>query len=413
MKPRSSVVMLWLLLLFLAPMLFAQEGGLTEKVPRRILLVTGRQPDASFSSQETIMIGRSLLRRLSAASDEIVAVEAPPDDPAGTDAELEAAAGNAGADSWLSASLSGSWASMAVHLRTAGILPGDAAAVAWTVSREGRSSAQDLAQERWDDVTQPVVERFHMVEVPRSEPTSQRTARLTVRARAGTRVTGFGDGQLEIGEEGAATREVAVPREYILTAALDGSYPQETRIFVSADREVSFTQAPVSRWAIEAGLLDLGYPSVAVSLYVLPAQVFLKAGITTYALGLAFSDATAFTSVPLTNFEAMVGATLFPDAPFFHVTVGFGGLIRIVHAGGVFFGIDPLSPFALNLAFGAEVATSARGRLFIEWLPAVYLTAFPEAFRASLGSGTPEGWVFTAGSAQNLLSFKVGYRWTP
>jgi hypothetical protein len=411
MKPRSCLWMLGLLLLLLAPLLSAQDEGLTESVPRRIMLATSRVPDAAFSNEETIMIARSLFRRLSAASDEIVAVEAPPDAPLGSDAELQAAAVSVAADSWIRVTLSGSWASMRLHLRAAGLLPGDAAIADWTVVREGLSSARDLAQERWDDATRPIAERFHLVEVPVAAPTSQRMARLTVRARAGTKVSGFGDGQLLIGEEGTATREVPVPREYTLTAALDGAYPQEMRLFVSADREAGFTQTPVSRWTIEAGLLDLGFPLLAVSFSVLPSQVFVKAGITTYALGLAFSKEAPFTSAPLTNIEAELGAALFPDAPFFHVTVGFGGLLRIVHAAGIFAGIDPLAPFALHVTMGAELAFSARDWLFIEWLPTVYFTEFPEAFRAALGTGTSEGWVFAARSALNARSFRVGYRW--
>src|SRR5208283_3930233 len=96
------------------------------------------------------------------------------------------------------------------------------------------------------------------------------------------------------GNDGFASLSFPAPGEYSLHATLAGYYPLTRRFFLSGNREIFFEQTPHSWWALDASLLEMGYPSVDVSRFIIPSLAYVKLGITSYAVGLAFTNTQTF-----------------------------------------------------------------------------------------------------------------------
>ena len=141
--------------------------------------------------------------------------------------------------------------------------------------------------------------------------------------------------------------------------------------------------------------------------------MYVKLGITTYAVGLAFTDTQVITRNPLTNLVLQAGIYLRPEDVLFRPYVNVGVFARIVYAPGTLVGIDPLSWGGVQLSVGTEIGRSPRGRFFFEYQPMLYAVSVPGLFQASFGAGDPPtGWSFSDKSAFNFLCFRVGYRWS-
>ena len=109
--------LLFIALLLLASSCFARGDGPGAAVPRRVLLSLARDRTAAFTEGEALMISRSLLARLQAASSEYIMIERPVSEVTESESDLSAEAGKEGADGWVSVTLSGSWSSMRIAVR--------------------------------------------------------------------------------------------------------------------------------------------------------------------------------------------------------------------------------------------------------------------------------------------------------
>jgi hypothetical protein len=206
---------------------------------------------------------------------------------------------------------------------------------------------------------------------------------------------------------------LSAPGEYSLRATHPGYYPETSHFYLADDKEVVLQQAPASRWAIDASLLQMGYPSVDVARFILPNSFYVKLGITTYAVGLALAGNQVVSNNPLTNFVFQTGIYLRPEDVLFRAYVNLGAFVRFVYAPGTLVGVDPLSWGGIQLSLGTEIGSSPRGRFFFEFQPMMYAVSVPGLFQASFGTnGPPPGWSFSANSALDILCFRVGYRWT-
>jgi hypothetical protein len=205
---------------------------------------------------------------------------------------------------------------------------------------------------------------------------------------------------------------VPTAKEYLVRATIPGHVPSTQRVFVAADRQLSFTLVPSPRWAIGAGLQDFGLPSLEIAWFPLPGVLFLKLGATTYVADLVLTATEVLSSDPLTTVDAQAGVYLGPQDGMVRFYLGVGGFLRILHAPGASPGLDPLSVGGLQAAIGAEAAVAANGRLSLAYTPTLYATDAPGLFMAMLGPGDPPtGWLFAPTFAASLLSFRVGWRW--
>jgi hypothetical protein len=394
-------------ILLLASPLCAQDVG--EEVPRRLLFSVVRAQEAAFTENDMLMISRSLFVRLQAATTEIVVVES--EGEWDSEAELAVLAKSVGADCWASVAVSGRWSAMRLRVRSFDLLSSEMV-VDMSIERPRLAAARDLPTERWDDIVQAVAGNYHALQIVAAPQPGTQPVVLTIKALPGTRVTGLGGPALQVGQDGSVSRELAAPREYLLKAFRPGYFTESKRIFLSSSRELTFAQKLVSRWTLETALQEFAYPGMDVAWFALPDQAFLKLGFTTYVVGLALNTSGVFVSEPLTNVTAVAGFYLLPPGGLFRPYIGVGAFLRLVHAPGSYFGLDPLSAWGARGIVGTEFLGSARDRFFLEYTPALYSTGLPDLFRAAIGpENLAPGWLLGTTYAASLLSFRVGYRW--
>jgi hypothetical protein len=403
-------ISLSLALLLLASLSFAQDAGPGVPAARRIVFSLARDRAADITEGQSLMISRSMLARLQAARTDYIVIERPVSVVAPSESDLSAEAKDEGADGWISVTIAGGWDSMRIGVRCFDLLT-NSRAVDQSFTRSGMSLGE-IPREGWNDIVQAVAPQFRSASAAAPGPAGSAVAHLTVKARPGTRVTGLGPAFLEVGADGQAIRELPLSREYLLRGELPGTYPATARIFLSADREVQLRQDPAPQWALEASLQDAGYPRIDVTWFPRAGGAYVRLGLMTYALGLAFNETEIFSSAPLTNIEAQMGVFFGRVDSLFRFSFGIGCLVRVATVPGAYFGLDPLSPWGVRGIIGMEVSPWPRSRLFVELTPTVYMTPAPDVFRQLLGSGTiPPGWIAGGGSFAEIFSIRFGYRW--
>ncbi|MGA2977090.1 MAG: hypothetical protein ABSF77_17415 [Spirochaetia bacterium] len=408
MKKNGFLVMI---LILLASFVSAQTANQPEMAPRRLLLSVFRQQDAQITDNELLMVSRSLFARLQQGSAEIVVVEPAKDTALGGASQLTAEAEAAGADSWLSISVGGGWAALKIYVQSFDLFS-QAMVADFSVARDAWSSSHDLALETWDDVVQPIVAHYHMMEGAAAPSADQQLAELTVTALPGTVVTGIGGSPLTIGQNGTGSLKVPTDREYVLRASLPGYAFCAQRIFLSSDRAITFSQAAYPQWTLETSLQDAAHPGAALSFHFSTGQGFIRIGATTCLVGIALNDTEVFSSQPLTNMFLQTGLYITRGKSPLSFYFGIGAFWRVVDQPGVALALDSLSGWGFNWVIGSEIDGPSGGRFFLEYTPTEYLTSVPDLLRASLGPyAAPPGWIFNAQSALNLFSLRIGYRW--
>jgi hypothetical protein len=397
-------------LLMIASSCFAEGEVASAAVPRKILLALARDRAAELTEGDALMISRSLLARLQAASSEYILIERPVSAVKASESDLSVEAGKEGADGWVSVTLSGSWSSMGISVR-AFDLPTHRTLVDQSFTRADFALGY-FPNEPWSDIVRAVAPQYRSALSAAAGSVGSPVALLTIKARPGTRVTGLGAPALEIGADGTASRSLPASREYLLQAEAPGYYRSTSRIFLLADREVTLHQERSAGWSLEASLQDLGYPRVDVTWFPASSNLYLRLGLMTYLVGLSFNSEQAFSSAPLTNVEAQMGVYLNPAGSLFRFSAGIGCLLRVATIPGTYVGLDPLSPWGVRATFGVEVSPDPRSRFFLELTPTAYMTASPDVFAQLLGPGKlPPGWARGNSSFADVLSFRCGYRW--
>ena len=412
---RAGSVMRFILpsvLLLLALPAGAQEASAPDMVPRRLLLTVAAGPSSPFSANDLLMVSRSVLLRLQLASTEIAVVEAGPQSGGTNAAFPEAEMRAAGADCFLSLTLSGTWSALRVHA-TSRDLAEKITVLNATIQREGWSSSQDIADEGWDEIVRPVAQGYHAVAAAAAVGTGPALARLTVRALPGTILLGpEGSQQKKVGKNGLAAWDVPVLRQYSLTARLAGYHPVTESIFLTSDREIDLQQVKDPTWSFEAALVDMSIPGIEISRAVIPGVAFVRLGLATSLITLDLSAPGLFGSDPLSVLSLQFGLYFTSEDAFVRLYAGVGAFARLVHPLGVAPFLDQLAPAGVAGVFGGEIFPSSRGAFFVEWTPRVYKTDFPDLLKAALGTGDPRpGWFIGTNSAAELLSMRIGYRW--
>jgi hypothetical protein len=395
MRKNAPRILGLILLLAMAAM---QAGAESRLAPRRLLLAVTR------------MISSAILIRLQSASAEYIVME-PGEKWTGEDeSRLTGIAEAAQADCWLWISLDGGWEALTVTVRSYDLLT-QALAVNLTLTREGWTSAHDLALEPWDDLTRPVAAHYRSVEATVPE-TAETVELLSIVALPGTVITGLGE-PLVVGADGTGYREMPALREYTLRASLRRYHFMKKTIFLADERLVTFDQTPDPRWTLDVVIQDRGNPGVGFTWYFDPGVSFLRLGVMTCMLGVPLDGTRAFSSQPFSTAIVQWGWYLTREDASFSLYGSIGGFLRVIHESGTSTVIDALSPGGVTIVAGAEIPLSPQSRLFIEYTPTQYFTEVPELLRASLGAESGDaGWIFDASSGLNLLSARIGVRWT-
>ena len=408
MKSAGAVCAMLLVVVFSAG---AQDAGPPDgQAARRLLLVVTRAGNSTLAANDIQLLSRSILMQVQKATSEVVVVESPGSPADVSQTALEQAAKGAGADSWLSVAASGSWTALKLGVKSFDLIS-SSMVMDISVSRGEWQSALDLALEPWDEIVRPVAGHYHFVQTVAS-PQGARLARLTIAAIPGTTIDGLGSPALVADENGTASRDVPVPREYTLHARLRGHSVVSSSIFVSGDRVVKLEQHPISSWALDFSLQDQAYPGVGLSWSPLPGIVAIELQVTSYLVGVSLGTAELFSSAPVTDVALQAGIYLPFQPRLIRAYTMLGVSVRIDSPLQSPLSLDALSPFAVKAMVGAELALSERGSFFLEYAPAAYFTAVPLLLQAALGPGNaPPGWLFTSGVGFNLLSFRAGFRW--
>jgi hypothetical protein len=400
---------LFILALFLAANTgFALQAP--RMVPRRLMLAVTRPQGSLFTAGDALMIIRSLHQRIQDADGKLVVVEASEMLPLPDSEAIGAAARAAGTDGWMLLTLDGQWTSARLGIRVVDLLSNSTVADT-SATRTSWTSPASLPGETWADVVEAVAGKFPMVESAALPAAEEQLARLMVTALPGSVVTGLGAAPMRIDANGSALRMLPTAREYSLRTTLPGYMVVTQKIFLSGDRQLVIEQKKSPRWGLDVSLSDSRAPGMDITMSFPSRSLFARLGVTTYALALALSQTEVFLSDPLTNVELRAGIYLSPEDRFFRFYAGLGGFARIVHAKDTSPMFDPVAPLGFMFLLGAEVPVSARGRLFFEYTPSMYLTNIPDTLRASLGSDDLPGWLFASSEGFNLLSFRIGYRW--
>ncbi len=412
MKTMHRLALAALLLLATFPS-FAQAAA---GAPRRVLLVVSQAPGAAFDADALLMMSRSLITALQmdpgvAGTRTLLVDPVAPGLPASDDA-LDAAAAAQGADAWLLVEPGRNGDAVTLRLRSMD-LGLQQVVIDTTVNVQGTLSPLELAGMDWSAVAHLVARAYPAtgnVAAAASVP-RRGSARLLIHGHPGSTVAIRGLPDLHIGSDGTATVSLDAPAQYVLRATAPGYTPVTRSLYLAANREISFDQKRTPSWALSVRMVDFAYPGADLSLLVASGPVFVTAGFTTYMVGLALNQEEILSSTPLTNLALQVGAYLAPADSIVRPYFGFGVFARVVDA-PAYVGLDPLSPGGLQLVLGVETAGRAEDRFFVEYVPQFFATRFPALLEASLGAGnTPPGWLFSVGSAADLLSFRIGYRW--
>jgi hypothetical protein len=426
---RRNATAALLLLLFLLPRLAAaQEGAPSDAAPAagttspaqwKLMLQVDQQHDGSLSEDELFMISRSLLVSLQDSLKGITFVASPERTRPALESHLGKLAESVSANGWLWVQLSVEAATTRLRVKSYDLTSGRTT-ITQGISREGRLTVFDLPFEKWQDLAGLVKDAYPVTPSSAITP-GQRSALLEVKALPGSSVGIPGTPPVTADSDGIAELTLSTPAEYTVTATLDGYHEAKTRLFLAEDRTVELEQKADSTWSVEASMQDFGYPGFSARWFPTPGLFWVRAGLTTYLLGLDLrsqgSDSTDTGSVissnPLTNISVAAGIYFTPKDRLFRGYAEAEIFLRVFHPPDITPRLEPVSGGGFRLAVGTELAPWApQGAFFLEYTPTVYLTGLQSLFKASLGQyDIPPGWLFPPGAAINLLTFRVGYRW--
>jgi len=388
-----------------------------EKAPRRLVVAVEAKGGDTYTPEELLQLSRSLMTAIADSGTEILLLDwgpdpFPVDDPDSVSDEVKRTA-----DCWLAVTIGGGRKSPTLAVRSYDALL-KRETIRDKLQLEAAFDLPDPPSETWKALVGMVASAYPPQDTDQPAKTvaerpgiwTKDLATLTVHAAPGTVIRGLDGEPRTVGEDGVFTEAVRSPATYLLKATHPGQLPLELPVYLEDDREVTLPQHRLARWAIDAGLFGMSFPQVDGSYFLAPGWLYVRAGLMSYAGGLAFSDDRMFWSSLLST-RAVRGGTyaFFPQESWFRPYVGAGGLLRIAHD-PAFFGIEPIAPVAVQLTLGFEVSPWPRSRFFFEWLPTEYLTRYPDLFADSMPR-VSDGFVFLPYAVLDMGGFRLGWRW--
>jgi len=376
----------------------------------RLLLSVARNNGSAYSAMDSLIFEQSIALALRSI-DGLTVIENTQERAQGDANGLAEAAKTQGADCWLRAEFSGARDAPLVRVQLYD-MAAKSMRVDHTVSMDADLDARGAARERWSDLVDSVSKTYPGVRGAPAGSPGTRGILLTVHALPGTRITGGPGGPITTGPEGTARITMKEAAACDLHAELTGYVPAERSVFVDADRDLYLPQEPRSPLSVETGFENSFSPSVAAVLAVVPELAWLRLGVTAFGFGLVLDETQAVKSIPLWNLSLQAGMYFLPmDSPV-RLYAGLGPFVRLVQLPGSALRTDPISPAGVQAAVGAELRAGPRARLFLEYAPVFYWSAFPDLLAQSFpGNQPPAGYVFTSVGAVSFFDIHFGVRW--
>jgi hypothetical protein len=406
---RAKRTLLFLLALTAAwPAAFAQTSGSSIQPERRLLLFFSVRSGAALSGEEQRLLYESLLLRLSTAGAGFVVLETqegsvPESERGRTETALEQ-----GADAWIWVEVLSGLGAFRYNFSSYDLLTRKKT-IETQLGKETPVRLRDLQRRLWEQAAGLLGEAYRQIEYG---------TEVTFKAAPGTSIGGLKEQPLEVGESGVLTVTLPNPSLYSYRATCRGYYPVHGR-FNLKDQPLEFAlqQERADRWVLDAGLNTMNFFSFAAGVFLLPNYLFLKLGITPYLAGLYFSgseasylDSTIFYSAPLTLVLLQAGYYLNAEDARLRIYAGAGVGLRLLHS-AEYWGLDPLSPVALQLTAGLEIPLYRSIRGYFEYAPLAYLTGEPELLRASFPAGQKAfNFFFLSWVGVDFLNYRLGVR---
>jgi len=387
-----------------------EEGG-----ERRLLLYFEAEEGARFQEADLLLLRESLLVGLKEGAGSVEVLEASEREVPETEADKSELAGRSGADAWLWVRAGGSLDRLHLTVLSRDLLRGRKVL---EQDREKRldSVTLDLAGSFWADLVEAVEKRYAGTAGRTLRPN---LAELRIRARPGTLIFGLPQQNLSVGPEGELRVMLSAPATYELAALCPGCEPVKRELFLEEGRsELKLEQVPAARWALAFYLNNLNFPGLEASWALLPGYLVLRAGLTSYLVGLALleeedrgEEVSLLVSYRLAHLNASLSFYLNREDSTWRLYSGFGLFSRLLLPKGEGFTIDPIAPYGLQPFLGLERTLDPKKSLYLEYAPLFYFTEHPELFRASLPPDAgDDGYVFQGRAVFDFLNFRLGLR---
>jgi hypothetical protein len=381
--------------------------------PRRMLVaVESKDGGTGGSSADSATLEKSVAIALATLEGGPLVIEQGSEPFPADGAARGAAARARGADSWALVTLAGKPGAPAVSAQVADLAAGKLFPARPLTLLRGLAP-EDASRESWDDLRAYVLASVggDAAEAAGVRASAAPDITLTVRAVPGTLVTGLPGGPLYVGTGGASSQSIPRPGSFALSAAREGFFTAAREVFVDSDRELYFLQEPRSPLSVRLGFMSSFFPSPEALLFITPGALYLSAGATTFVIGVGTGGQDLLTSIPLTEITAGLGSFFFPESWLLRPYLEARGFLRLTSLAGSL-RLDPLSPGGVRAAVGAELSAGERLKLFVEWDPAFFSSAYPELLEASLAANrTTAGYFFLPVGALAFPYGRFGVRW--
>ena len=374
--------------------------------PRRMIYYFQAGPQG-FSAADREVLYRSVLIAVAPANPNVILFESPEPDVPSSAKGMEELARQIDADCWLSVTATGSMREVRVEVSTFDILRQQY--FGQRVIQPGFPlDYRTLAQGFWDDVAKGIRADYGAV---------VDTVRVKIQGIPGTRIAGLGSKDLAIGGDGSLEVTLPNPATYTIRATAAGFYPVEHTFYLGYDPlSETLQQNRAARFSADFSMSNLQFPEARFWYFPVPATVYLRAGLTTYALGVYLINSTPsiLRGNPLTRLNLGGGFFLSQPGRSVRFYTGLDGFVRIAH-GSSYTGVDESSPFGGDVVAGIEYSPIVHLRFFAEYAPLIYYTPDSATFReVSFPNGEAVGgYIFSNGVSIDLrnVSFGVRFAW--
>jgi hypothetical protein len=386
----------------------AQPSSSAIQRERRLLLFFSVRPEAALRPEEQRLMYESLLLQLSSSGSGFLVMESRNAEVPGTDRERTEKALAEEADAWVWVEVTGGLNAFAYSLSSYDLLTRKKS-IETRLGKDTPVRLRDLQRRLWQEAAALLGEAYKLIEYG---------TEVTFKAAPGTRISGLLKEPLAIGESGALTVALPNPSLYGYRAACRGYYPLRGHFNLKDQPlELELRQEKADRWILDAGLNTMNFLSLGAGIFVLPNYLYFKLGVVPYLAGLFFSgsddsyvESTVFYSAPLTLLSLQAGYYFNAEDARVRFYAGVGAGIRLLHT-VPYFGLDPISPVALQLTAGFEIPLFRSIRGYFEYIPTIYLTGEPELLRASFPAGHRAfNYLFASWMGLDFMNYSLGVR---
>jgi hypothetical protein len=341
----------------------------------RFMVFLFEAESGTLSQQAEFLLYNSILTAAAAANPAVVVLESPDPDVPPSQVGKESLAQSINADSWLHVIASGGLANLTLEVETFDIFRRET--FGKQVIRPGFVvDYRVLTAGLWDGIVATLRDNYRRV-VDRTE--------LRIAALPGTRIGGLSGSTPAVGESGELVVSVPSSSTVSLQADLRGYYQERRTAFVGIDPlAVSFRQVEKPRYGVDLSLSSLQFPGSRFWYYPVPAEIFVRAGFTTQAIGfypIDNTDRLIRAGSTLSFFELDGGIYLTRPEQLFRLYAAAGLYLRFVHPSLAEMALETDgAPVALTLSLGGEYSTSRKLRFFAEYQPAYVLADDPQRY---------------------------------